>query len=116
MWWLSAYYGLRHALGFDTQGSMSYAFTSGPGPFLEGLFSTVAIVASAVAFYHRWSCRYSWWCFRHGHHALTDPDTAETRHYCHVHHPGVKRKHWTRDHIEDVWRRHLEHRARQAGL
>lgn len=113
LWWLHAYYAIRHALGFDSQVNMAYGFTSGPGPFLEGLFSTTAIVVSAIAFYRRWSCRRAWWCWRHGHHALTDPDTGESRAFCWRHHPGVRHKHWDRRHIADVWRRHLKHQGRQ---
>lgn len=106
---------LMHTGGVDTQNSYFYDFVSGVGPMLLTAVSVIAIFATAVAAYRRWSCRRSFWCPRHGHYPLTDPDTGETRSFCHVHHPGVTRKHWKPHHVEDVWRRHLAARTPPEG-
>lgn len=99
-----------HGLGVDSQIGYFYDFASGSGPMFLTLLVSLSVIGTAVAAYRRWSCQQSFWCMRHGHYPLTDPDTHETRNYCWKHHPGVSRKHWDFAHIEDVWRRHTEHK------
>lgn len=99
---------LAHVAGVDTQLSYWYAFYSGVSASAAGWVSAWGVLFTAILAYRRWSCRYAWWCPRHADHPLTDPDSGESRSYCHRHHPGTRHRHWTPDRIEDVWRRHLE--------
>lgn len=64
MWWLSAYYGLRHALGFDSQATMAYAFVSGIGPML---LTAIGMSTLIGGLWHHVNCHEPgcWWVGRH---------------------------------------------------
>ena len=96
---------LLHVAGIDTQASFAYDAWSGFIPAALAFVSATAIVASAVSFYHRWSCQHAWWCPRHGKHELADPQTSETHHYCHAHHPGPRSRRWTPAERRSIWLR-----------
>lgn len=94
-----------HISGTDTQQSYFYDSTSGWIPALTGTLTLIFALATVIAAYHRWTCHHAWHCFRHGRHALTDPDTDETHVYCWKHHPAGRSKRWHPDKRQEIWRR-----------
>jgi hypothetical protein len=90
-------------LGLNSGSNPWYLFWSGFGSFLEGL-AALSVLGGVVAWYRRGNCTRKW-CWRIGHHPLTDPADGVTRLLCWKHHPAVKHKHLTDELIARIHRR-----------
>lgn len=102
MWFTTPWYWVVHATGVDFgvhYGSwVWYNFWSGFGGDVAILAS---ILAAPVLLWRKNECGVRW-CWRLGHHDLTDPDTGLTHVLCRKHHPMHPGKPVTVEHIRDV--------------
>lgn len=94
---------ILRVLGIDDVSGPWYGFWSGFGSDL----SELALVGALLGIIRRHNCRVRW-CWRIGHHKLTDPDSGAERMLCWRHHPDVHHKNLTRARIAEIQeRRHL---------
>jgi hypothetical protein len=100
-------------MGIDSQIGYAYDITSGVGPMMLTLLLSLGVFFTGYHAWKAWTCGHSFWCLRHGKHALADPATGETHHYCWKHHPGGRAKRWTAEEREKIHARWLAHQARQ---
>jgi len=107
--WNVTHFGLGYWLQFHT-GTINepgpyYGFFSGFGSDL----AEVTIIGGLIAIYKKHNCHQRW-CWRLGHHALTDPITGMTYNLCRRHHPDHPgTRSITAAFVADVHARHLAH-------
>jgi len=96
---VNSFFGFESGQGNDSH----YLFWSGAGSNLAYL----SVIGGALIYYRKENCKYRWCPFL-GHYEFTNPETGVTRKLCALHHPDVRAKWLTREHLQEIQeKRHL---------
>ena len=92
---------LLHYLGLDSASGPAYLAWSG---FVSDL-GELTLLGGLVAVYRKHTC-HTRWCWRFGHHDLTDPGTGLVHRLCRRHHPEHPGRPLTARHITLIHQHH----------